>query len=359
MALSYPVVVWSEEFEMMLRRLLFSTFAVALAFSFCGVVQAQGKNLDWAEKMFSNLKIDFGTVARGADTRTVIIIENLYQEDVTLVKVGTTCGCTAAKPDKTLLKTHEKARIQVVMNTVKFTHRKDSNVDVTLRFHGAKGAATKTIRVPITAYIRTDVVITPGNADFGSVEFGQSAEKTLKIAYAGRQDWRITGIRNGNDLIDAQVVETERANGRVTYQLSVQLKGDARIGAIQGKIYLLTNDQSSAEVPVLITGRVSPDIEILPSKFALGKLKPGEVKQFNIVIKGKRPFSITEIECDTHPDCFEIRELKGAMKTVHIVPFKLTTPDLPGEFAETFTVTIAGRPTTLSFNANGIIRTGS
>lgn len=359
MALKYPVVVLSEEFEIMLRRLLFSTFSIVLAFSFCEALHAQGKNLDWAEKMFSDLKIDFGTVARGADTRTEIIIENLYEEEVTLVKVGTTCGCTAAKPDKTLLKTHDKARIEVVMNTVKFMHRKDSNVDVTLRFHGAKGTAEKTVRVPITAYIRSDVVLTPGNADFGSIEFGQVAEKTLKIAYAGRQDWKITGIRNGNDIIDAQIVETERGGGRVTYQLTVRLKEDAGIGTIQDKIYLLTDDQKSPEVPVLITGRVSPDIEILPNNFALGKLTPGEVKQFNVVIKGKRPFSISEIECDTHPDCFEIRELKGDMKTVHVVPFKLTTPDALGEFAETFTVTIAGRQKTLSFDAKGIIRTGS
>ncbi len=343
----------------MLRRLLFSTLVVALAFSCCETLQAQGKNLDWAEKMFSDLKVDFGTVARGADTRTEIIVENLYEEDVTVVKVGTTCGCTAAKPDKTLLKTHDKARIAVVMNTVKFMHRKDSNVDVTLRFHGAKGAATKTVRVPITAYIRSDVVLTPGNADFGSIEFGQSAEKTLKIAYAGRQDWKITGIRNGNELIEAEVTETERAGGRVTYHLTVQLKGDARIGAIQDKIYLLTDDQKSPEVPVLISGRVSPDIEILPSKFALGKLAPGEVKQFNVVVKGKRPFSISGIECDAHPDCFQIRPLNEDMKTVHVVPFKLTAPDSPGEFAETFTVTIAGRQEPLSFDANGTIRTGS
>lgn len=343
----------------MIRRLLCPILTVIFAILNCGTLQAQGKSLDWAERMFSDLNVDFGTVARGADTRVEIIVENLYEEDVTLVKVGTTCGCTAAKPDKTLLKTHDKARIEVVMDTVKFMHRKDSNVDVTLRFHGAKGAATKTVRVPITAYIRSDVVLTPGNADFGSIEFGQPAEKTLKIAYAGRQNWKITGIRNDNELIDAQVTETERVSGRVTYQLTVRLKDDARIGAIQDKIYLLTDDQSSPEVPVLITGRVSPDIEILPSKFALGKLAPGEVKQFNVVVKGKRPFSITGIECDTHPDCFEIRPLTADTKTVHIIPFRLTAPDSPGEFAETFTVTIAGRQEPLSFDANGIIQTGS
>lgn len=316
-------------------------------------------DLNWAERMFSDLKVDFGTVARGADTRHQIVIENLYEEDITILDVKTTCGCTAAKPDRTHLKTHETARIEVVMDTKKFMNRKDSNVDVTLQFHGARGVAVKSVRVPITAYIRSDVVLTPGNVDFGVAEYGQSAVRKIHVAYAGRPDWKITGVKSGNASIKSEIREVERAAGRVSYELTVQLLDQAPVGALQDRILLLTDDRNSPEVPVLVTGRVSPDIEILPSLYALGELSPGDVKQFNVIIKGKRPFTIAKIQCDTYPDCFEIRQPGEEEKTVHVIPFRLTAPTTPGEFEETFVVQVAGRDDPLTFFARGTVTPGS
>ena len=342
------------------RRLKVSQFLsiaviVTLFLTNGGTIQAQQGQLNWAEKMFSDLKVDFGTVARGADTKHEIVLENLYEEDVHVVNVGTTCGCTAAKPDKKILKTGEKARIEVVMDTRKFMHRKDSNVDVTLEFHGAKGTASKTVRVPITAYIRSDVVLTPGNVDFGTVDFGQAVDKTIKVAYAGRQDWKIRGIKNENEFLKAQVKEVERANGRVTYHLTVQLDASTGLGAFQKKMYLLTDDQNSPEVPVLINGRVATDIEVVPGQLALGNVTPGEVKQFNVIVKGRKPFVIETIECENHPDCFEIRPLTADSKTVHVIPFRFTAPTKDGQFTESFTISVAGRSQPLSFEANGVV----
>src|SRR5262245_22868729 len=87
---------------------------------------------DWAEQMFSERSHDFGSVARGADVRHKIQVKNLYEETIRISNVSTTCGCTAAKPDREELKTGEVANIEVVMNTVKFLRDKNSNVDVTI-----------------------------------------------------------------------------------------------------------------------------------------------------------------------------------------------------------------------------------
>jgi len=335
---------------------------VALAFSlWAPAAHAQQQNLNWAEKMFSELKHDFGTVARGADTRAYLVVENIYEEDVSIDNVGTTCGCTAAKPNKTLLKTGEQAEIEIKMNTVKFMRRKDSNVDVTLTFRGPRGSSTKTVRVPITAYIRSDVVITPepGNANFGSVEYGQGAERTLEVAYAGRDNWQIQGVRVPDDRLEASVTELSRTAGQVRYALTIRLKDDAPMGAFQDKIQLLTDDRSSPEVPVLVMGNVEPDIVFAPSgNFPLGNLKPGETKEFRVVLKGKRPFTIQHIQCDS-ADCFEVQAPGEAMKTVHVVPFKMTAPDKPGEFSEKFTFTIAGRDEPLTCTAQGNIVGGT
>ncbi|MEW4490262.1 DUF1573 domain-containing protein [Thalassoglobus sp. JC818] len=318
-----------------------------------------GRELNWAEKMLSDLKVDFGTVARGAETRHVIEVTNLYEEDVHIVNVGTTCGCTAAKPNKSLLKTRDVAEIDVEMDTVKFMHRKDSNVDITLEFRGAKGTAQKTVRVPITAYIRSDVVLTPGNADFGAVDYQLGAERKVKVAYAGRSDWAIKDVKVDDENLKVELNEIVRTAGRVEYELTIQLDKTAPLGDFQDRILLVTDDKSSPEVPLLVSGRVSPDIEIVPSHFDLGSLTPGQTKPFNVVVKGRRPFVIESIECDGHPDCFEIKPVTDTPKTVHVVPFRVKVPDEPGNFAETFTVNVAGRELPLTFEADGVIQSGS
>lgn len=345
----------------MIRRLTLIAIACCGILGHCTLTHAQsGRQLNWAEKTLSDLNVDFGTVARGADTRHILKVTNLYEEDIYIVDVGTTCGCTAATPNKKLLKTDEVAEIEIVMNTVKFTHRKDSNVDVTLQFRGTQGRAdTQRIRVPITAFIRTDVVLTPGNADFGTVEFNQGAERKIQISYAGRDDWKIQEVKVGHDDLSAQLKEVRRGGGRVDYELNLKLDAAAKLGEFQDRIVLKTDDRDSPEVPVLVTGRVAPDIEIVPGRYELGNLNPSQEKEFSVVVKGNRPFIIEGIECEEHADCFEFKPVPEVPKTVHVVRFRMTAPAEPGEFAETFTVSVAGRELPLKFHADGTIVSGT
>lgn len=309
--------------------------------------------------MFSELEHDFGTVARGADVRHLITVTNLYEEDVAIADVKTTCGCTAAKPDRTLLKTHEKAYIEVKMDTVKFMRQKDSNVDVTLTFHGAKGSARKTVRIPIHAYIRPDVVLTPGNVDFGSVEYGAGAERKVEIAYApGRQDWAIRDVRVSNDSLEASVEETGRSSSRVHYVLSVRLKESARMGTLQEQVTLITNDSNAEEVPVLVFAQVEPDIVITPASLPFGTLKPGQTATRTLILRGKREFSIENIE-SKNTDLFEVAEVSEQTSRQHIIPLRIKAPAEPGEVKETFTITIAGRDEPLTCTASATVVGGT
>ena len=134
--------------------LRFASVCSLLAAGFLPTAQAQ--ELTWAEKMFEKRSHDFGVVARGADVRYRLKITNIYKETVHISNVRTTCGCTAAAPSKSTLASRESAFIEVTMDTRRFKRRKDSNVIVTF-----DQPLYAEVRIPITAYIRTDVVLTP------------------------------------------------------------------------------------------------------------------------------------------------------------------------------------------------------
>lgn len=302
----------------------------------------------WALKMFSEQqKIDFGRVARGSDARYQLKVTNIYKETVHISSVRTTCGCSAATPSKSSLASRETAIVEITMDTRKFQRQKDSNVIVTF-----DAPLFAEVRIPISAYIRTDVVLTPGAANLGAVEQGKPAEQTLEIAYAGRNDWTIRDVQTNNPHLVAEVQETARGNGRVSYSLKVALQTDAPLGTLNQQIVLVTDD-ADPYVPVLVTARVEADI-MVTAPDSLGTLVPGQDKTFNVVLRGRKPFTVEKIECESDMEAFKVR-LPEDSRPVHVLPFTLTPPEKPGEFNEEFTVTIAGRPQPLTFSVYGKI----
>jgi hypothetical protein len=323
-----------------------------VASAFCvGASAGYAQELNWAQKMFSELEHDFGVVARGADVRHRILVRNPYKETVTIAKVDTTCGCTAAQPSRTSLKTHETAYIEVVMDTKKFMRQKDSNIDVKLTFDNVH---FKDVRIPIHAYIRSDVVMQPGAAEFGAVDLGAGAKRTIKLEYAGRDNWQIREVRSNKDYLSASVQETQRGGGRVGYNVIVTLDPSAPQGAIREELTLITDDASNPYVPLAVSAVVEPDIVVATPEVALGPLSPGVEKTVRVVVRGRKPFSIETIECESDLECFKVK-LSQDPKTVHVLPITVTPPDLKGDFKEHFTVRISGREQPVTFEASGRI----
>jgi hypothetical protein len=314
--------------------------------------RAQAQDTSWAAKMFDKLEHDFGVVARGADTRYRLKITNKYQPAVHIAEVKTSCGCTAAKPSKDLLASLETAYIEITMDTKKFQQQKDSSVTVVIdRPQYAE------VRIPIKAYIRPDVVLTPGGADFGNVGRGAGQERKIGVAYAGRGNWKIKDVSSKNPNVAARVAETRRDATNVNYDLYVTLKGTAPLGELREQLMLVTDDASNPYIPVLVTARVEADYSVSPEVVSLGNLSPGERKTVNVVVRGKKAFTIEKIESEKSSGTFEVR-LPQQSKELHVLPLTVIAPDEPGTLTEEFTVTIAGSSEPLTFKAYGKIVAG-
>ncbi len=307
--------------------------------------------LTWAQKMFEHQKIDFGTIAKGSDARFQLKLTNLYKEDVHISNVKTTCGCSAATPAKTTLTSLEATTIEITMDTQRFSHRKDSNVIITFDL-----PFPAEVRIPITSYIRTDVVLTPGAANFGAVEKGVGGAMKIQLNYAGRPDWAITEIINRNEFISAKAVEISRAPDKVSYELQFTVAPETPVGNLRSQITIVTNDTAGQTVPILVEAKIESDITVTPEVVSLGMMVPGQAKTVNVVLRSKKPFAIEKIECDSDRQAFQIR-LPSATepKAIYVLPLTVTPPSDPGNFTEAFSVTVTGRPEPVHFTAFGKI----
>ena len=303
----------------------------------------------YTDQMVSTRKVDFGVIATGSEVPKLIHIRNVHQETYHIVEVKTSCACAKAEIDKYTLQPGEVAVVSVQMNTRNFRQRRDSNVII--KFDRPRYAE---VRIPVTAYIRTDVVFSPGKVQFGEVELGADGSATVDIAYAGRDEWDIDDIRITNRNLNATLVPGTRGNGQVHYKLIMSLSKKARPGPIRDMITIVTNDRTNPHVPLMIEGVVVSDISIVPPVVNVGEVSPGQTTLKQIVVKGKKPFQIEDIDCEDMADCYKAT-LATTPRQLHVVPIQFNAPNRPGKFTNELLVKISGRPEPLRFNVTGVI----
>jgi hypothetical protein len=187
------------------------------------------------------------------------------------------------------------------------------------------------VQLAIKGFIRGDVVFDPGTVNFDSVGFGEEAQRQVNVNYAGRGDWKIVDIRSANTNLVVEPVETQRFNGRVGYELKVRLKPEMPVGYFNDEMILVTNDRQSQQIPLRVEGMVASPLTVSPAALSLGVLGPGQTVTKNIVVRSKKPFRITQVNCKD--DCFEFVPSEEA-KQLHLIPVKFTAADEPGKISE-------------------------
>ncbi len=284
----------------------------ALALPLLLVINSHASAQEWAKKMFSVTEHEFGTVARGSKQEHRFELKNIYKEEIHIVGVESSCGCTTSKISKDTLKTHETSEIVAVFNTRSFLGAKAATLTVKIdKPYYAE------VQLTVDGYIRSDVVLDPGLVEFGSVDAGEGGKAKIQIAYAGRDEWEIVDVRSANRHFEVELDETYRGGGRVNYEMTVRLKPDAPVGYILDQLVIITDDSGAKNVSLPVEGQVLSPMTVSPASLFLGVVKPGESVKKRIVVKGKKPFRIISVKC-TEPS-ITIGKPDGESKPLHFL----------------------------------------
>lgn len=311
--------------------------------------QIPGRTLNWAEQMFDRVEHDFQVVARGAEVVQRIKITNKYEQTIHLSGVRTSCNCISAKLSTNVLKTWEEAFVEVRLNTLQYTGKRD--VALIVQIDQPKFIE---VSIPIRAYIRTDVVLEPGSAILGTVVQGDTTDRKLKIDYAGNvstggANWRITDVKSPrNPNVVCSVKELSRTSdgirANVSYELTVKLNPQTPMGELREQILIMTNDGGSPQIPVLVEGRVIPEYSITPPAIVLKSLKPGSQEKVKVIISSRKPFAVDKIESNSGSESFMVQPIaKDNFRVVQELRLIINAPETAGPFDEVFTVTLAGQ----------------
>jgi hypothetical protein len=316
---------------------------------------------NWAEALVEPRQLNFGVIATGSESVKQVMVTNRLQVDLQIAGVTTACQCAQASlPAKQVLRPGEQTAIEVRMNTLSFQKQRDTTLSITF---GSPQLAT--VQVPISAYIRTDIVFDPGKLDFGTVEYGRGVEQTLKISYAGRPDWTILKVNCANADMECKLEELSRnaqpVNGvHVEYALRVRLSAEAKPGRLLEYATLETDDAKGPSIPFIIQGTVLPDIAISNPRIDVRALRPGQTAMIRVVVRGTRPFVISGVNSGGLQGSIEMlrAEKSGTEEKLRIVELKFTAPNRPGRFSERMQLMVEGREEPLEFSVSGTILSG-
>jgi hypothetical protein len=265
---------------------------------------------EWARKMFRETSHDFGTVAAGARAEHRFVVTNLFKETVHIQHASANCECVRAIVTRSTLHSRESAEVIAVLDTTNFKGQRNVAVTVTI-----DQPFPAQVQLRVAGFIRSDVVFSPGSVNFGQVRFGSKAERLIDVLYAGRTEWEIVDVRTANPHLEAELYEKRRGGGQVEYRMLVRLTADAPLGYLKDQLSIVTNDGQLARIPIDVEGKVESEVTVSPLPLVFGEVKAGEHVTKPVVVRGTRPFRITEVECD---DCFEVQTPKEA-KTYHLL----------------------------------------
>ncbi len=290
-------------------RLSLGAFAVAFLF---GMPTAPASAQEWARKMFPVTSHNFGTVAKGSKTDYRFVFRNLYEEDLHVVGVRTSCGCTSPSVTQNTLKTHETAEVVASFNTRTFTGQHGATLTVTFDkpFYAE-------VQLRVAGNIRGDVTFDPPFIDLGNVDLGKGTERKIRIARNGSSPWEIKDVRSANPNFEVTLSKPTHTGSQTLYDLVAKLKPSTPAGYIKGQLILVTNDARATQIPVDVEGRVVAEVTVSPQLLALGAVQAGQTITKNIVIRANREFTITGVYCSD--GCLTSKPKTTAAR-VHILP---------------------------------------
>ncbi len=278
---------------------------------------------EWATKMFSVTSHNFGTVAKGSKTEYRFQFRNLYKEDLRVVGVRTSCGCTSPEVTKKDLKTHETSEVVAKFNTRTFLGQHGATLTVTF-----DKPFFAEVQLRVAGNIRGDVTFDPPFVDLGNVDLGTGAERTVRVTRIGGTPWEIKDVRSANPDFQVTLSKPTHTPSQTVYDLTMKLKPEAAAGYVKGQLILITNDARATQIPMDVEGRIVAEVTVSPQLLALGAVEAGGSVTKNVVVRANRPFCVTSV---TSADGCLSCEPKTTPATVHILPVTFQARDIAGK----------------------------
>ena len=292
---------------------------------------APGAASSWADSMFDQLAQDFGSVPRGPTLNHSFKISNRSDNAVHIANVRVSCGCVTASALDNEIAPGKDGAILAQMDTRRFTGLK--TVTIFVQFDRPQWDE---VRLTVTANGRDDISVAPESFAFGRTQRGAAPSAAVVVSLRGHSDWQIVDSKCDSNYVQTGVKEQPTEGGEAAFEVSARLRPDTPVGKWYTDVWLTTSDANVPRIRVPLTVEIEPALSVNPHLAELGEVKVGDEVERKILIRGSKPFRITEVKGTDAQ--LSVHDNNPDSKPVHILTIKLK-PAKPGDLKRAVHVT--------------------
>lgn len=305
-------------------------------------VSGPGPKVEIADPVYN-----FGTALSGPPIKHVFTVRNAGKAPLKIVKVVTSCGCTAAKPSKEVLAPGEIATIATTVDT-RLEHGHSLSV-VTL---ATNDPSKPEIELKIEGDIKPQVSAQPADVNFGNVHHGTAVTRDVIVnVMVGRKGFKLKSVKNSSPYI--KVTTAQRSDGKPGALLHVALLPTMPPGPISDTIRIDTN-RSPLRVGIL--GTVVGDLTVKPQQVSFGILPhhQGAIRIIRVTNSGRRAVKVIGVESTNQAVEAEVKPVTPGKEYKVTLALRPNTPD--GQIRGALTIkTNDPKQTTLTVPYFGIV----
>jgi hypothetical protein len=257
-------------------------------------------------------------------------VTNNTRGPVHIAGVRVSCGCVSAAALQDTLNPGEQTAVVARMDSSRFSGVR--SVTIFVQFDRP---SFQEVRLWVQANARNDFGVAPDTLSLGRVKRGGTPSASVLVTFYGNSGARIALVQAESNYVRPAVQEVSRQETEVVYRLTAQLRGDTPVGKWFTDVWLKTNNPAMEQVRVPLTVEIESALSVSPEAVALGPVKVKGESERRVIVRGVRPFKITDIR--GADEQLLVRDSTPESKPVHVLTVKLKAAR-PGEITRTLHV---------------------
>ena len=278
---------------------------------------------------FSKDLHSFGVIEKGEKVTVEFPFKNTGDQDLIIEDVKTSCGCTTAKPNKSVFKPGEGGVIPVTFDSGRFAGSITKTITVV-----SNDAVSPKKQLKIQGDVQAEIVINPTNLSLYNISRHGVTAREIRVSTAKLEQLQISNLQSDLDFVQLELKTIDPKSAVIHFSFKGEdLPKDS--DSITGTVSFNTNSSKSPKLDTLVFIRVSKPIRVSPALVSFYASPKGKPRETTIALSSPKneAFKILNISSDLDFIKAElVDEQKGKLRV------QLTETQQEGKFQGAITV---------------------